>query len=153
MVKRISEETIKKMQELYINGATISEISFKISIPYRTVYCYTRLPERGFKIPEKYQEYLSKKRGFKSRNEYTQELLKKRKKRNANKCLSNLIKEKLKKIKKNQSWLAKQLGATRQTVSLYAQGKLVPRNKGVLKKLSSTLKINYKTLKEILEEN
>ncbi len=61
-----------------------------------------------------------------------------RQQRPSNRELSRLIKTRLNKLGETQTWLAEEIGVTRAAVSLYANGKLVPKE-GVLEKLYSAL--------------
>jgi ribosome-binding protein aMBF1 (putative translation factor) len=117
--------------------------------------------------PQKYKESFLKRHDFADQNEYNQDLAerqnfknytqyyqfqsKKRSKRAINKELKNLIINGLKNQGQNQSWLAEQLGKTRQTISLYSQGKIFPPKK-VLKELISILELRRipKALEELV---
>jgi ribosome-binding protein aMBF1 (putative translation factor) len=103
-----------------------------------------------FKTQHEYQQHLAKERGFKSEYEYRQYLTKKKQKRLENIELSNLIKRNLKKLGKEQNWLAEKLGVTKGTVSKYASGTYIP-NYERLQKLFKVLKLPYKTIDDILE--
>ena len=76
-------------------------------------------------------------------------------KRKKNKILSELIIKRLDELDKNQSWLAEKLGVTRQAVSYYTQGIIVPKE-DILNKLLSILnsgkKNKIKCLEDLLEE-
>ena len=56
---------------------------------------------------------------------------------NKNKELSDLVKSRLKKLGKNQSWLAEKLGVSRRIISFYCQGRSMPKKE----KLDALLKI------------
>ena len=68
-----------------------------------------------------------------------------------NQELSNLIRRRLKEIGKNESWLAEEIGVTRQAVSLYVRGRSIPTD-GLLQKLYSSLDVSYETLDGLLED-
>ena len=108
--------------------------------------------ERGFGSLNEYREHLAKERGFGSLNEYREHLAKERANRNSNKELSYLIKTRLREIGKNQSWLADQIGVSRQAVSFYSQGKLIPKAE-VLNRLFEVFGVERKskTLEDIAE--
>ena len=108
--------------------------------------------ERGFASLTKYQEHLAKERGFASLTEYREHLAKERSRERPNKELSNLIKSRLKKLKRNQSWLAEQIGVSRQAVSFYATGKTIPQD-GTLNRLFAILKVKRipKSLDDLFE--
>ena len=66
-----------------------------------------------------------------------------------------MIDNRLKELGRNQSWLAEQLGVSKQAVSLYVQGKSKPKGEK-LDKLFGVLNINNmgrpKILDDLLEE-
>ena len=70
-------------------------------------------------------------------------------KRPENRELSDLIKRSLKKLGKNQSWLASQIDVSRESVSKYAQGKITP-DREKLKRLFSALDVPYRTLDDLV---
>jgi transcriptional regulator with XRE-family HTH domain len=57
----------------------------------------------------------------------------------------------LKNLGKNQSWLAEEIGVTRQSVSLYVKGRSVPKD-DLLQKLYSSLDVQYGILDDLLED-
>ena len=75
----------------------------------------------------------------------------KRSERKSNKELSNLIKNRLKYLEKSQNQFAKEIGKTRQAVSLYIHGKILPSRK-IREKISRALEVNSNSLEEILDE-
>ena len=105
--------------------------------------------QKGFESLSEYQENLVRQRGFESLSEYHEHLAKQRQKRPENRELSDLIKRSLKKLGKNQSWLASQIKVSRESVSKYAQGKRTP-NREKLKRLFSALDVPYRTLDDLL---
>ena len=109
--------------------------------------------KKGFKNRSEYQEHLAVQKGFKNLSKYREHLAVKRSQRHTNKELSDLIKYSLKKLGKNQTWLAEQIGVTRQTVSSYIHGKNIPLEE-TLSLLFSTLEIKRKpkSLDELVEE-
>lgn len=132
----------------------------------KTDYQNRRVSERGFPSNTAYQDYLSREkgfpsftayrehlvevRGFRSYGDYLKNIAEKRRKRPANKALSRLIINRLKREKKNSSWLAEQLGVTRQSVDLYKRGKSIPK-KATLEKLFSVLELPYRSIDDLLE--
>lgn len=116
-------------------------------------------PETGrpFESYSKYHEHLVKQRvnpetgrKFESRSEYDEDLAKRRQRRLENKELSDLIKRRLKELGKNQSWLSRQINVSKESISQYAQGKLIP-NEERLERLFSVLDVPYRTLEDLLE--
>ncbi|MDP3727934.1 MAG: helix-turn-helix transcriptional regulator, partial [bacterium] len=116
-------------------------------------------PEIGKKFASltEYQNYHSKQRTnpetgkkFASLTEYQNYHSKQRMKRPENQELSDLVKRRLKELGKNQSWLAEELGISRQVISYYVKGKSIPKG-DILEKLYSSLDVPYKTLDDLLE--
>ena len=136
MVKILPKETREEIIRLYDNGSglTPAEIARQTGVSYSSVYGLTRTKEKGFA----------------SRTEYQEHLAKERQQRPENQGLSKLIKTRLKELGKNQSWLAGEIGITKQAVSLYVQGMSVPTD-DLLEQLFSSLEVSYKTLDDLLE--
>ena len=95
--------------------------------------------KRGFASYRKYQEYLAKRKGFASQTDYREHLANQRQEKAENRELSAFIRRKLIEAGRTQSWLADQIGCTRQTVSLYAHGKIRPRDSAVLERIHAVL--------------
>ena len=166
MAKRIPEETIGKIIRLYDNGNGLSliEISRQTKVSYLSVYGLTRVrqrvnPETGepFESLSQYQEHIARQRVnpetgnlFESSNQYHKYTAKQRIDRPKNQGLSDLIKERLKQLRKNQSWLATEMGITKQAVSLYVKRRSFPTN-DLLQQLYSSLEVSYQTLDDVLE--
>ena len=117
-------------------------------------------PETGqpFESRNQYREYQARQRinpetgqPFESRNQYREYQARQRVKRPENQCLSDLIKRRLRELRKDQSWLAKKMGITRQAVSLYANARTVP-TKDLVQQLYSALEVPYQTLDDLLED-
>lgn len=107
----------------------MADIARQVGVSSSSVYGLTRAHQRGFASDYKYQEYLAQQNGFASRYEYVEHLSQQRSKRKRNRQLRGLVRKRLREIGKNQSWLAEELGVSRQAVSLYVQGKSIPRGK------------------------
>ena len=93
-------------------------------------------PDTGkqFESHKKYLEYRTRQitnpdtgKQFESKTEYENYNARQRTKREKNKELSYLISEQLKRLGQTQAWLAEKLGFSRQTFSLYSQGKSLPK--------------------------
>ena len=138
MQRRIHYKTKAKIQRLYKQEISIAEISRQTKVPYKNVYCLTRLKERGFNSYHEYIEHRAKQRRFTSGTEYYKHLAKQRQKKPINKNLAALIKNGLRSIEKSQLWLAREIGTTPQVVSLYCQAKNYPSFK-ILDKIYSAL--------------
>lgn len=106
--------------------------------------------KKGFASRGAYQEDWAKKKGFASLTEYEKHLAKQRQQQPENRELSDLIKRRLREKCKNQTWLARKIGVTRQAVSLYAKGKIIP-NEMSLRKLFLALEVNYQTIDDLVE--
>jgi len=176
---KLSESRIKSLRKQRAKGISVIEIAKKENLTYNQVYYHTGLldlalsqgyasqreyvnyqtrqkinPETGkeYASRSEYDEYLAKRRGFKSRREYREYLAKIKQNKKQNKELSDLIRKKLKKTGKDQKDLAEEIGVSRQMVSIYLQGKSIPKN-DILKKLSKAIEVPYKILEDILEED
>ncbi|MBW2993153.1 helix-turn-helix domain-containing protein [Candidatus Woesearchaeota archaeon] len=106
--------------------------------------------KNGFKSVKEYQEHLAVKNGYDSFNDYNNQMAKQRQQRPENQMLGILIEWGLKKIGKNQTWLAEQLGTTRQTVSSYRNGKTFPKEP-MLEKMCSVLDVPSSAQQSLLE--
>ena len=110
-------------------------IARQTGVSYGSVYGLTRAAERGFESRTDYETDLARKRGFESYYDYTEHLAAERTARIENRIVVDLVRRSVAKFGKNQSWLARELGVSRQTVSLYAHGKSVPREERLAKLL------------------
>ena len=149
---RITGEQREDAWKRYQSGESIKDISQSVGVSYISAWFMTEGRRRGFGSWNEYQKHLAKERGFGSLNEYREHLAKERANRNSNKELSYLIKTRLREIGKNQSWLADQIGVSRQAVSFYSQGKLIPKAE-VLNRLFEVFGVERKskTLEDIAE--
>ena len=164
MPKKIPYVTKRLMEELYAQGLPIAEIATRADVSYPTAHGYTILRQRvdpeteqPFKSRSQLMGYLARQRvnpeteqPFESLNQYQEYTARQRVNRPENQGLSDLIKRRLKELKKNQSWLSREIGVSREVVSKYVQGKHIPNN-GVLERLFSALEVPYKTLDDLLE--
>ena len=106
--------------------------------------------ERGFKSDYEYQKHLAKRGGWKSLNDYRNYHEKEHQKQPRNKRFSKMIYNALEKLEKNQAWLAHEANLSRESISLYVQGKSFPIYIR-LKKIFSILRLPYKTLEDLLK--
>ena len=144
MRKRIPERAREEIIRLYDNGSGLSpaEIARQTGVSYSSVYGLTRIRQRV--NPETGEP-------FESRNQYQEYTARQRVNRPENQGLSDLIKKRLKELGRNQSWLSREIGVSRQAVSKYVQGKYTPDN-GVLEKMYSALEVSYQTLDDLLDD-
>src|SRR3989344_3243220 len=105
--------------------------------------------QKGFSSSGEYLDDLVRRKGFSSSGEYQDDLAKQRQERPQNQELSDLIKKRLKELGQNQTWLSQQMGVSRQAVSYYVQGKVIPKGEH-LPKLYSALEVPYNTLDDLL---
>src|SRR3989344_1917416 len=105
--------------------------------------------QKGFSSRGEYKDDLAKRKGFSSGGEYEDHLARQRQERPQNQELSDLIKKRLKELGQNQTWLSQQMGVSRQAVSYYVQGKVIPKGEH-LPKLYSALEVPYNTLDDLL---
>ncbi|MFC1742001.1 hypothetical protein ACFL3V_05690 [Nanoarchaeota archaeon] len=89
-------------------------------------------------------------RPFESQKQYQEYTAKQRQKRPENQELSDLIRKRLKKLGKDQAWLAGEMGITCQAVSSYVKCRHIPR-KALLEQLFSALDVPYRTMDDLLE--
>ena len=143
MVNRITDKQKEEAWRMYKQGGIINNIAKYVSVSYHSAWVMTKGRKRGFKTITEYQEHLAQEKGFKTFTEYKEHLAQKRIKRQGNIELKNLIHSYLNKLWKNQSWLAEQIGVSRQAVSLYASGKIIPKYE-TLDKLFNILKVKRK---------
>ena len=117
-------------------------------------------PETGepFESKSQYQEYTARQRvnpetgePFESLSQYQEYTARQRVNRPENQGLSDLINRRLKELRRNQAWLAEEMGVTRQAVSLYVKGRSTPTN-DLLQRLYSSLDVPYETLDDLLED-
>lgn len=143
MAQRITDEEKEKIRELIQKGLSGKEISKKLNLNKNTASIYVSAFNKGFNSLIDYQNHLAKnrqynsfqdykeswakKKGFSSHAEYNKYLAKQRQKKPEYQGLSNLIKEKLGELGRNQSWLAIELGISRQAVSQYVHGEIFPK--------------------------
>ena len=167
MPKRISNETKEEIMKLYDHGSGLSpiEIARQTGVSYPSVYGLTRVrqrvnPETGqpFESLSQYQDYNARQRvnpetgqPFESRSQYQDYRERQKVNRPENQRLGGLIRRRLKNLGKNQSWLAEEIGVTRQSVSLYVKGRSVPKD-DLLQKLYSSLDVQYGILDDLLED-
>src|SRR3989344_4595819 len=104
---------------------------------------------KGFYSSGEHQDDLAKRKVFSSGGEYEDHLARQRQERPQNQELSDLIKKRLKELGQNQTWLSQQMGVSRQAVSYYVQGKVIPKGEH-LPKLYSALEVPYNTLDDLL---
>src|SRR3989338_3692446 len=145
MSRRITDEQREEARRLYDTGLKTSEIGMQTGISYSSVYGLTKGRQRG--NPEKGEKFKS----YVDNQDYLA-----RQRVNQNKEQSDLIRGRLEEMGKNQSWLAEQLGVSKQAVSLYIQGKSKPRGER-LDKLLRVLNINNrekpKSIDDLVEES
>jgi len=89
---------------------------------------------------------------FESLTELQSYQARQRKRRNANKKLEELITISLEVMEKSETWLAGKIGVSKAMVSLYAQGKSIPKPE-VLRKLFRALRTPYKTLEDLVNDS
>src|SRR3989338_9859085 len=86
----------------------MEHLAVKKGFKNRSEYQEHLAVKKGFKNRSEYQEHLAVQKGFKNLSKYREHLAVKRSQRHTNKELSDLIKYSLKKLGKNQTWLAEQ---------------------------------------------
>lgn len=166
MPRRISEETKGKIWDLFRQGKSYEEIASITNTSQKTAWIYSQLRKMGLKSHTDYEIHLIKRKGYKSRTEYeiskarergykslaeySKSLAEERQQKDANIAFSCFLAEKIKEYSMSQSELARQLGVSRQAVSMYVQGKMLPE-KEILLKIYSILEVPYQTIDDLLE--
>jgi len=84
-------------------------------------------------------------RGFASKTDYRKERARRRQSNPNNQALSALINRRLQELGKNQSWLARQAGFSRQSVSMYRLGKALPKDDETLRRIAFALGLKTTT--------
>ncbi|MBW2966662.1 hypothetical protein KY342_06175 [Candidatus Woesearchaeota archaeon] len=152
MPKKIPQEKINSIQSLYKKGnITLKEIAKRVGTNPSTVRNYTIIIDKYGSVTEYYAKR-AKINGFNSRYEYEKLCREQRQKNPANKSSSKLIIGGLEELNQSCTWLAGKIERTRASVSLYAQGKVMPP-KPVFKRICTVLEVNYKTLDNKLKEH
>jgi len=105
--------------------------------------------QKGFDSYRDHLERLAQGRGFASKNEYRKEMARRKQTKPKNKAVRDLINSKLQEIGKNQAWLARQVGLSRQSISMYAQGKVLPKDNETLGRICSSFGLNEETITKI----
>ncbi len=144
MPRRIPDEKREEIIRLYDNGGGMSpaEIARQTGVSYSSVYGLTKVRQRV--NPETGEP-------FESKSQYREYTARQRVNRPENQGLSDLINRRLKELRRNQAWLAEEMGVTRQAVSLYVKGRSTPTN-DLLQRLYSSLDVPYETLDDLLED-
>jgi len=122
MQRKISGKKKQLIKQLHSKGLNPAEIARKTNVPYMSTWLYLR----GFESFREYKEDLAKQRGHESRGSYEGYLARQRQKGQKNKELSDLIKRRLEELERNQSWLSGRMGVSRETVSKYFHGEIIP---------------------------
>ncbi|MEK6918160.1 MAG: helix-turn-helix transcriptional regulator [Nanoarchaeota archaeon] len=125
------------------------KISQKTGINPGTAIMYIFAKRNGFGSRTEYNKHFAKRNGFGSYTEYREHLASERQKLSEYKNLAKLIKDRLKEVGQNQSWLASEIGVTRQCVSYYLQAKDFPGEEK-LKTISQVLNIPYGKIEEAM---
>lgn len=132
MARRVPVVKIEEIKRLRSEGLTIDEIVRRTGCSISTVYVHTGAAERNFASRKDYERFLNERR----------------QKRQSNMELSFLIEERLLIIGRSQYWLAGRLGISKSAVTLYAQGKRMPRE-SIYRKLLNELGVPYIPLDEL----
>lgn len=133
MVRRLTTPAkIEEIKRLRSQGLTIDAIVAITNCSTSTIYAYTGAAERGFSSRRDYERFLNEER----------------QKRKNNIELSDLIKERLQIMRRSKYWLAGKLGISKSAVTLYANGKRIPRE-DIYKRLLNILGLPYISFNEL----
>jgi predicted transcriptional regulator len=151
----LKKEIDEKIYLLFDQGYKTNEIANMLNVSYSAVYTRKRARNEGFISPSQlriswlkkkgfssfsdYKEFLAEKKGFNSYEQYR--IREKRKKREKNSELSDLISLRLEELGKSQTWLAQQIGVSKQSVNYYTLGYSRPSKK-ILESLYDTLGVS-----------
>lgn len=165
MPRKISEEIKEKILYLSQQGKSYDEIASITNTSRKTAWVYSNIKRMGLKSHTDYETHLIKRKGYRSRAEYAEakakergykklagyskSLAEERQQKDANIAFSCFLAERIKEQGINQAELARQLGVSKQAVSMYVQGKMLPCEEK-LKKVFSVLGVNYKTIDDLL---
>jgi hypothetical protein len=133
---------------------------FESDEEYKEFFAHTN----GFESYKEYEEYRARTNGFRSRASYNRAIEKGRKlkiknekrrqkeekKKIMKQNLGDLILKRLEELGKNKTWLAREVGVTREAISKYSRGIYLPGDEDILRNLFSALDVNYKSLEELL---
>ena len=126
MVQQIIKKQKDKISKLYAEGLNAAEISRKLNIHYYIAYEHTHLADRNFNSKKDYESCMIRKRGYKSLHDYRKDLFEKRQVAYREIGFGDIVGKKLEALEKNQSWLAEQLGVSRQMASFIVNNKAFP---------------------------
>ena len=115
MAKTLTLRQKRKVLTMYTGKIPIKKISRVMEISINTVYTNGRAIQRGFESPGAYLTYLAEKR----------------KQQPKNKAFSYFIRKRLEEILMNQSQLSREIGRSREAVSKYYHGELVPNSETI----------------------
>ncbi len=123
---KLSKQQILRIERLGTKGLTSTEIADRVNVAISTAWFYSREKKRRTESPYKYQKRLVKKR-FASYIGYRKHLIEIRQRRPENQELSDLVQRGLEITGNSQGWLAKELGVTKETISAYENGEIIPK--------------------------
>jgi len=148
MIKKISEETQQKIEELYAQGLSRLEIAKQTSLPYCFILKYAENLKRGFISVSNYMDYLANQRGL-SVKEYRKQLKFQKRQNSISRMLSKTLKEQLEVLGKDEEWLAERLEEHYSIVSDYLSGNRIPERDSQ-ERIFSILKLPYKNLSDLV---
>lgn len=133
-VRCIENATKKEIDRLFMEERIIpKEISRLLHVSYTSVYALT----------------YGKARGYCSCTEYNLFLARRRQREPKYRALKWIVKTRLHALRKNQNWLAAEMGISRQMVSNYAHGNDLPRGEHT-KEFFRALKTPFNSLDELV---
>ncbi len=106
----------------------------------------------GIPYVDAYFELGIKPKGYATWAEYQRSRWQKHSRQKKYRRLGIAIRRCLKRLKKNQNWLAKTINESRQIISNYANSKTVPQKGGVVRKIEKALGLAPKSLEQLIQE-
>lgn len=126
MAQQITQKQKDNISYLHKKGLNAAEISRELNIPYYRAYEHTYLANRNFNSKKDYESCMIKIRGYKSLYDYRKDLFEKRQTIYREIGFGDIVGKKLEALERNQSWLAEQVGISRQMASFIVNNKAFP---------------------------
>ncbi len=156
----VSYSTVYKLTRLKERMNPFTLKIFESDKEYKEFFAHTN----GFKSYKEYENYRARANGFRSRASYNRAIEKGRKLKIKNEKrkqeeekrkiikqnLGDLILKRLEEFGKTKTWLAKEVGVTREAISKYSRGIYLPGDEDILQNLFSALDVDYKNLDDLL---
>jgi transcriptional regulator with XRE-family HTH domain len=144
---RLSEKVIGQIRYLHEQGRSQEEIMQATGVSPSSVHVYTQYQSRAA-----YANRFARRNGYRSYGHYLKTLARRHKQETKYQKFSALLARQLKKLNMTQTLLAEQVRCTKQAISLYAQGAVLPRPR-LFRRICSALEVPYRTIDDLLQNN